>query len=280
MSRLVPGLLCLLLVLTACSSDDGSSPAGPGSPVTGAGDTTGAAPRQKAPKTQRCYRLRHREALAAVADRPPVPCRRRHTSVTFHVGTLDLRPGRRKRPLRVDSPRVQQQVADACPQRLRAFLGGSEEAFRLTLLTTVWFTPRVEDAERGARWFRCDVVAPGPDRSLLPLPEPPALVGLLDDQQRRDAFATCGTAEPGAPGFGRVTCDRSHSWRAVASVDLGSGAYPEIRRTAELMKAPCTEAAREGAEDPLDFSWAEERPTREQWRAGRRHGLCWTAVPD
>ncbi|WP_110182501.1 septum formation family protein [Nocardioides solisilvae] len=278
MRPLLSAAACALaLLLAACSGDDGPSP-DVGAPTTA--PTASDEPRPPAPRAGACYRLRHRDALASVSDRAAVPCRRKHTSVTFHVGRLDLRPGRRQRPLRIDSPRVRSQVAEACLRRLREHLGGTEESFRLTMLTTVWFTPNVADGERGARWFRCDVVAPGARRSLLPLPAPPALRGILDDPDRRDAFSTCGTAEPGTAGFRRVTCGQRHTWRAVASVDLGDGAYPEIRDTADRMREPCTEAARAWADDPLDFSWTEERPTREQWQAGRRHGLCWTAVTD
>jgi hypothetical protein len=29
------------------------------------------------------------------------------------------------------------------------------------------------------------------------------------------------------------------------------------------------------ADDPLDFTWSQESPTREQWDAGQRYGICW-----
>ena len=28
-------------------------------------------------------------------------------------------------------------------------------------------------------------------------------------------------------------------------------------------------------DDPLDFTWSQESPTKEQWDAGRRYGICW-----
>ena len=33
--------------------------------------------------------------------------------------------------------------------------------------------------------------------------------------------------------------------------------------------------ARAVAPDPLDFRWGYEWPTLEQWRAGKRYGVCW-----
>jgi hypothetical protein len=88
----------------------------------------------------------------------------------------------------------------------------------------------------------------------------------------------CGTTEPGKPGFERVACARKHAWRAVASVDLAGKKYPTPEQSRAAMETPCRDAAEARTDDPLSFNWSEERPTREQWRSGRRYGLCW--VPD
>jgi hypothetical protein len=41
------------------------------------------------------------------------------------------------------------------------------------------------------------------------------------------------------------------------------------------MGALCRDEARARSSDPLDLTWSEERPTRAQWGAGRRYGICW-----
>jgi hypothetical protein len=102
--------------------------------------------------------------------------------------------------------------------------------------------------------------------------------GMLASEPGLSDYAMCGTAQPSADDFSRVVCSARHSWRAVASVDLPGAAYPSAEQAADVMESRCREVARERAEDPLEFTWAEERPTREQWEAGRRYGLCW--VPD
>ena len=44
---------------------------------------------------------------------------------------------------------------------------------------------------------------------------------------------------------------------------------------ADRMEGPCGDAARARAGDPLDFTWSQESPSREQWAAGQRYGICW-----
>lgn len=90
-----------------------------------------------------------------------------------------------------------------------------------------------------------------------------------------DRFAMCGTAPPDAASFKRVPCSAKHSWVAAASVDLPGKAYPSASTAGERMESACRTAARARADDPLDFTWSEERPTRAQWDAGQRYGICW-----
>lgn len=271
--RIVAVLLAGLLV-AGCSSEDEprqpTDPVGSSSSATTApgGDTSApAAPAQPTPRVGECHRLGFDAALAPTSQVPPVRCGRPHTAQTFHVGRLDLvRSGHR---LAVDSPWVQQQARRQCTGRLASHLGSSPRDLRLTMAQSVWFTPTVEDAAAGARWFRCDlVVVAGPDR-LARLPRRTRGTG------GAPAVAMCATNRPGSEGFTRVACQRRHSWRAVATVDLPGKAFPSAGRAAEVMSGRCREAARTRADDPLDLDWSEERPTREQWRAGQRYGICW-----
>jgi hypothetical protein len=267
----------VVLVLAGCTSSpdaEQSTPSSPSSSTTPSDEATTAASPPARPEPAACYRLTRRQAVAPVAQSDPVPCRSRHTSQTFHVGTLDLvRDGHL---LAVDSDAAQSQGAETCPDRLPAHVGGGQEALRLSMVTSVWFTPSVEEAGAGADWFRCDLVALGRDDSLVPLPQ--QTQGLLASTAGRNRFGMCGTAEPGTDAFDRVPCGSAHSWRAVSTVNLPDGRWPSAAEAGEVMEGPCRAAARSRADDPLDFAWSEERPTREQWRAGRRYGICW--IPD
>lgn len=226
------------------------------------------------PPTGRCYRVGFTEALALAApDRPDRKCGRRHTAETYRVGRLDLVVDGHQ--VAVDAPRVQDQVAAACPAALPDFLGVGMAEVRLSMVQPVWYTPTLEQAHEGAEWFRCDAVVVARDRQLL------EFRGSLADAlagEDADRFAMCGTAAPDAEGFERVVCSREHSWRAVAVVDFEARKYPGARAARERGQTPCEDIGADHAADPLDYRWGYEWPTKKQWRNGMTYGRCW--VPD
>lgn len=274
--RLVPGLALSLLLgamLVGCSDPTPSSP----SPSTTSTDATtdastdaSTSPTAPVPRPVKngCHLLSYAEAVAPVAGGNDVPCRKRHTSQTYKIGRLSLVS--EGHLLAVDSPSVQDAVASSCTALLGAHVGGSPEDLRLSMVQAVWFTPSVEDAAAGADWFRCDVVALATTGRLAPLPRSSA--GLVGSSDR---FAMCGTASPDAASFERVPCSAKHTWVAVASVPLTGTTYPSASAASEQMESACRTAARNRAEDPLDFTWSEERPSKDQWDAGQRYGTCW-----
>lgn len=262
----------LLLLLTGCSGSDEAPDSGDAPEAAPTASVPPKPPRR--PKVGDCHRLSWDEALSPAATDTRVACRRKHTAVTFHVGRIERTRAGRPRP--VDSARVQQQVARVCPERLPDFLGATPDQVRRSLLRAVWFTPTLEQADAGAAWFRCDVVATGSDETLAKLPR--RLRDGFADDALRERFALCATGEPGQKSFTRVPCAATHAWRAVTSVDVSGDTYPGQAAVEEAMSDACSDAATEAASNPLDVRWSQEGPTRRQWRAGQRHGLCW--VPD
>jgi hypothetical protein len=204
----------------------------------------------------------------------PVPCRRKHTALTYYVGTLDTVVDGHL--LAVDAEQVRAQVAQECPRRLPRSLNTDPGPLRLTVLRPVWFSPTLAQSDQGQDWFRCDVIAlAGPER-LAPLSRD--LVGALGTPSGRAAYAVCGTAEPGAPGFQRVICSHRHSWRAITVYEIPGDRYPgqpQARRSGETR---CQGAAEAVAKDPLSYQWGYDWPTADQWRSGQHFGLCW--APD
>jgi hypothetical protein len=240
---------------------------------TGAGGQVTAEPPPR-PETGTCYRLDADAAVAPTNEAEPVRCRSPHTALTWHVGTLDAVVDGHL--LAVDSARVQEQVARACPRRLPGFVGATPRELRLSMVRAVWFSPTVEQAANGADWYRCDVVALAKDGELAPLRRP--MKGALSGDRGFDRFAVCGTARPGSEGFERVICSRKHAWRATASYDIPGRTWPGQQRLRQIGSDPCRSAGEAAANSSLDFEWALDWPDREQWRAGRRYGLCW--APD
>ncbi len=292
--------LAALLLLAGCSDDAGSPGAGSAPSTSSAsespadagergpdGDATGstvpdtaepaaAPPPPPAPPGEGCYRLPFADLAEPTNGRRPVGCDVRHDAQTFHVGTLDLVVD--GHALAVDADRVVGGLDETCERRLARYLGGTAEDRRLTRLRAVWFAPTLKQADRGARWYRCDVVALAGDDRLHRLPPPRELRGVLD-RPAGSTYGLCGTTAPGEPDFRRVICARPHAWRAVSTIDLPRGrAYPGVSVVRAAGSDRCRDLVRDLVDDPLSFRFGWEWPTREQWRAGQRHGYCW--APD
>ncbi|HET6561374.1 MAG TPA: septum formation family protein [Marmoricola sp.] len=264
-------VLAALLVLTGCTGDD--DPDRP-EPTTTASPTPSETPEPPPrPRADACYRLTLEEATAPTSDAEPVPCRRRHTTQTIHVGRLtNLVDGDR---VVVDSTRIQRQLARTCPSRFRSFLGGTPQAQHLSRFQVVWFSPTLEEHDAGADWFRCDLVAFGKGDDLLPLSRRLPR-GVLDRPGALDTYGLCGTARPGSRRFTRVACTLDHSWVAVGTIPIkGGDRYPGVRRVRAAGDEACAERVRSEAGFPLQFSYGWEWPTKQQWAAGQRFGFCW-----
>jgi hypothetical protein len=278
-TRARPGLLpavllaVLLLGLTACSS--GKPEASP-STSSSSSTATSAAPAPPAPPpAHACYDLDFAAAVKATTTEPPVPCSSAHTTTTIRVGTI--RPVVDGHLLAVDADPVQQQIAGRCRRALAAQVGGDEETRRLSRLTVVWFSPSLTDSDRGALWFRCDLVALAGHDVLAPLPR--VTRGILSQDGALDRWGTCGTASPAASRFERVICSQPHSWRARATVDLPAGAAYLGKAAGAAADSACHDVDAKLAADSLKLHWSFEWPTKDAWNAGQRYGLCWTPDP-
>ncbi|WP_210504215.1 septum formation family protein [Nocardioides xinjiangensis] len=279
---LVVALLVALAGCTASPSQPGDDPGSP-APASPGSTSPGSTAPESAPESEpsvspdpgprprvgECHALTFRQALAVVGRTAPVACRRQHTAETYFVGRLDLET-KAGFTRRVDSQAAQRQMRRACTTRLPRHLGRTPRDLRLSMVRAVWFTPSPKRAEAGADWFRCDVVAVAAPRALLRLPR--------TTRGWDAAPAMCATAAPGTRGFRRVTCGADHTWRAVSTVDIPGARLPARAAIARRMDATCRDAAAGSADDPLEFTWAQESPTRAQWEAGQRYGICW--VPD
>lgn len=264
--------LGLALLLSGCTGESGDatdteSP----SPTPG---PTQAAPEPERPKEGACYRLTFDDATRPTNDDEPVRCSTRHTARTIYVGRLSGLFDGRTPP--VDSERVQRRIADRCPAQLARFVGGDAQARTLSRLQVVWFSPTLEEFEAGADWFRCDLIAFGAGGRLLRLPADIRLRRVLDRPIGLATFGLCGTTRPGARGFDRVACRLEHSWVAISTIGIpGGNRYPGAAAVREAGEGVCADEVRSRSGSPLEFSYGWEWPTRRQWAAGQRYGICW-----
>jgi hypothetical protein len=281
-ARAIVAAVASVLLVSGCTSG-ADHPAATPAPATSTPAASPAAPSSTppvqtpaTPQARACYRLRFDELTEPSNASRPVPCSGRHDAQTIHVGRLDTVVA--GHAVSVDSDRVLHQLSSECPRRFRAYVGGTRQDRDLSRLAVVWFAPTLAQGDRGADWFRCDVVALAGQDALFPLPPAHRLAKILDGPDGA-AYGLCGTAEPGDADFSRVICARRHSWRAVSTIPLpGSRAYPGQRAVRSSGDETCRDRVRADAADPLKFRYGWEWPTREQWQRGQRFGYCW--APD
>lgn len=262
----------LVGVVGACTGDD--DPSGSPEPTEPAATQSTAPAPPAPPKVGACYDLTFDAAVAPTSEVEATACTGPHTSETVAVGTIDAVVDGHL--LAVDSEHVQAQVASACPQQLIRYVGGTPRNLRLSMIRPTWYTPTVEESDRGADWYRCDAVVLAGAESLAKVTG--SLKGALNRPRPRPQHAMCGTAAPDAKNFRRVPCSAKHSWRAIDVVTFEEGKYPGLKKVRAAGRTRCEDAGADVAEDPLDFRWGYEWPTKAQWKTGQNYGRCW--APD
>lgn len=271
----------VVLLLAGCTGGSGSGSASPSSAASSASSSptapTSAPAPPAAPLAKACYRLSSQQLTRPTNGSHPVPCSGRHTAKTIFVGKLDTVVDGHS--VAVDSSAVQRQLSTTCPRKLAAYVGGTPDTRDLARLNVVWYSPSLAQSDRGADWFRCDVIAFSRGDRLYGLPRGPGLKGTLARPGGLDTYGLCGTAAPGAPGFVRVICALPHSWRAVDTIGLpGPKAYPGASTVRAAGDGRCKALARSRSADALSFRYGWEWPTGEQWTGGQHYGFCWVPV--
>ena len=267
--------LTTTLLVSGCGSALKPAKVDPKAEASATATQSTPGPPPPAPKVGDCYDLTYKESLKGTSTVDPVPCKKKHTSVTFYVGKFD--PIVDGHLLAVDSDEVQAQIGKACPSKVGDWVGGSLDARRLSRFKATWFSPTLAASESGADWFRCDLVAKRGDQSFETIT---GTEGVLDDPAALDTYGTCSTTDPGdgTKTFETVACAEPHSWRAVSVVDIDKDAGYLGPLAQNLADEACKAAAQQRASDPLKLKWAFQWPSKEAFDAGQRYGLCW--VPD
>jgi hypothetical protein len=270
--RLTLASLFAVLALAGCSSEaPDAAPAE--TPTSTPSESTSSTPPPPPPKAGACYDLTVAAADDLSSDAEPVPCAKAHTARTVHVGRLAALGA--DRDAEVTDPEVGRLLAEECPRRVDAFLGGDPVTRNLSRFVALWFVPSEADAAAGAAWFRCDLVAFGRGDAFARLPQQ-RLEGVLASDGALDTFGTCGTSAPGSRGFERVICSLPHTWRALTTLRIADAArYPGVAKVRSSGDGACADyvESQAGFTTEIDYGW--EWPTEAQWETGQRYGFCW-----
>lgn len=258
-------LLSAVLVLGGCSSSPiGEDDSGPGGSDRAAPPTLGE-----------CRDLDAGDLEAPSDDTEPVPCTEDHTAQTFAVGTLPARTGSAWADDRHGAF-----VHQRCTEAFRSFLGADESQALRTRLSWAWFRPPEEAWERGARWYRCDVVGgPAGAEELRDLPT--TAEGIFSRGRQPDSWLTCARGDELA-GSTKVACSEEHDWRAVTAVKIGTPAeaWPGEKIVAARSRDRCSDWVGAWLHYTPDYDFGYTWFHEAEWEAGNRRSVCWARTSD
>lgn len=243
-----------LVALTACSDE------APPKPVSVAAPDLGAC------------RLLDAEAISAPSnDTASVDCADEHTAMTYAVGPL---------PTALADAAVDYESEDlgafafkTCSKKFIKLLGADESLAMRTVLSWAWFRPSKAAWDKGARWYRCDVVGGGDQiKELLPLPE--KVAGLL--ARPKDDWLVCAQG-PTVDGSVKVPCTAPHDWRAISTIKLGEpeDEYPGDRVVEVKTRDYCSDQVGAWLNYPIDYDFGYTWFHEPEWKAGNRRSVCW-----
>ena len=277
-SRLaVIGGAILLTAASCLSSGDSpsstapSTEAGAKSPVATATPSPTPAP---PPKNGACRRVSVKGLRTIVNDDPTVPCKHKHTAVTFAVRKVPA-PASRGALSPADQS-VETAANRICDTRFDHYAGGDRATRRLSMLTPTYFLPSSEEWNIGARWVRCDIYAYATPTTLADLP--PNLKNALQRDKIAEDFNRCSPVSPSAASFRHVACSEPHDWRAVAIQTVGKPKehYPGRNTVQNRAQKLCEKPVRNYLGTQEAFSYGFEVPQRDSWvLEGDRVALCW-----
>lgn len=254
------GVVCLALAAAGCSSSSsGDGGIGPGAPFVGA-----------------CRVLTAADMQVSSNATPTVGCGSAHTSLTISVGSF---PSWQVTSRNLRSGALGKVALQRCTEAWRRTVGGDTAAQHITTLGIAYFLPDSYELDRGARWFRCDLVIGG--REGMPLQDLPAHVTGLLDKGVPDSLRACRTA----PDFelGRqLPCSSPHVMRAVGVAPLaGSTTYPGEAVLKSASAKGCLSVTTSWLRGRVGAGVAYQWPDETSWTVLRdRSATCWVVTVD
>ena len=108
------------------------------------------------------------------------------------------------------------------------FLGADESMVMRTIVSWAWFRPSETAWDKGARWYRCDVIGGGEESETSPTcPRPPPACWRSGRRRQVDGRASTG---PRSTARRRSRAAEKHNWRAVTTIKVGDAGRPLPRR--------------------------------------------------
>jgi hypothetical protein len=224
------------------------------------------------PDENDCHGLGTKQVQQPHDNKDPVRCSKDHTTQTYYVGTFDLSIIGDRNPSTAD---IADFVTPRCDRKFKHWIGGDRATRILSRVHPVWFVPSPHDIRLGARWFRCDVVVSATDSRLAQLPR--NTEDMLDSDSALDEYGLCSRGSPEGKHAKIVACSQPHTWQAFTTLGFGGHGSDKFPHRDERHDARqrCNDQAREEQNFPLEWTYGWQAPTRNEWAAGMRWGVCW-----
>jgi hypothetical protein len=250
----VLALLLTTSLLAACAA--------PLKPVTVADRTT-------APKLGACYVLVPADTQKSSNATEPVPCGKPHTSETFAVGTLPESTGKAYK-----SAGHGKWIYARCERAFERFLGVDESLAMRVQLSWAWFRPSARGWDKGARWYRCDLVG-GPSDAAQYAALPTTGKGLFRAKPP-EQWLTCASGQTVLRSQ-KLPCTKQHNWRAVSTIKIGKSrdAYPGDRISEVRSRDYCSDSVGAWMKYPVEYDFVYRWFHEAVWKAGNRRSICW-----
>ncbi|MDQ4053561.1 MAG: septum formation family protein [Actinomycetota bacterium] len=204
-----------------------------------------------------------------------VDCTEKHTAETFAVGQLPESLD----DAGYDDDEVGEFAYETCSTKFQKFLGADESLVMRTVVSWAWFRPSEEAWEKGARWYRCDVVGGG-EQSEEYVDLPRTAAGLLQGRPK-DEWMVCVAGES-VSGSPKIPCSEKHDWRAVTTIKLGEqdDDYPGDRLVEVTTRDFCSDSVGAWLNYPVDYEFGYTWFHEAEWEAGNRRSVCWAKTAD
>ena len=248
------GIATLLLLTTSCTA--------PLQKQTAADKTV-------PPKLGACYRLTPKDTSERSNASAPVPCSTPHTSETFAIGELPASTGKD-----YGAPAHGKWVFPVCEKAFERFLSVDESRALRVQLSWSWFRPSQRGWDKGARWYRCDLVGGRADATSFA--DLPTTGKGLFRAKPPEQWLTCAQG-PTVLRSKKVACTEKHDWRAVGSIKLGKpeDPYPGDRLVQVKSRDYCSDAVGAWLNYPVDYEFGYTWFHEAEWQAGNRLSVCW-----
>lgn len=242
------------LLLAACAA--------PLKPETVADKTT-------PPRLGACYSLTPSATEKSSTAAAPVTCSGPHTSQTFAVGTLPDSTGKA-----YSSGNHGKWIYPTCQRAFEKFLSVDASLAMRVRLSWAWFRPSSRGWDKGARWYRCDVVG-GPSDAGRYAALPAVTKGLFRAKPP-ERWLTCALGQSVLKSR-KVPCSENHNWRAVTTIKVGDtrDPYPGDRISEVRSRDFCSDSVGAWMNYPVEYEYGYTWFHEAEWTAGNRRAVCW-----